>query len=70
MLHQGVRVGDMVGAIVTVVEKGEEVGKVKGSVSTSQITGTATMVRRASGSTSEVMVRGLWLMHMLFSLSL
>ena len=52
------------------VEKGEEAGKVKGSVSTSQITGTATMVRRASGSTSEVMVRGLWLMLMLFSLSL
>ena len=39
------------------VEKGEEVGKVKGSVSTSPITGTAAMVRRASESTRKVKIR-------------
>ena len=60
MLHQGVRVGDIVVAIVSVVEEGEDVGKGRGICSTSQTTDIAAMVRRANGSTSEVIIRGLW----------
>ena len=59
MLHQGVRVGDIVVAIVSVVEEGGEVGRGRGICSTSQITDIAAMVRRANGSTSEVIMRGL-----------
>jgi hypothetical protein len=36
------------------------VGKGRGICSTSQTTDIAAMVRRANGSTSEVIIRGLW----------
>ena len=59
MLHQGVWVGDVVVAIVSVIEEGEDVGKGRGTCTTMQVTDIAAMVRRANGSTSEVIASGL-----------
>ena len=58
VLHQGVRVGVVVGAIVIVV-KGEveaEAEEVKGSAFTSLTTVTAAMDKRVSGNTSKVTI--------------
>ena len=59
MLHQGVWVGGVVVAIASVIEEGEDVGKGRGTCTTMQVTDIAAMVRRANGSTSEVITWGL-----------
>ena len=59
MLHQGVWVGDVVVAIVSVIDEGEDVGKGRGTCTTMQVTVIAAMVRRAIRSTSEVIASGL-----------
>jgi len=59
MLHQGVWVGDVVVAIVSVIEEGEDVGKGRGTCTTMQVTDIAAMVRGAIRSTSEVIASGL-----------